>query len=116
MCARIDLTPIEVEQLNNTAKEVLENPFGLIYETTHQYLEKLGPRQADHVLEQYLTKTFPCSMSVQAPSLFQYAIAPEEDPEELFEELCHSVPGHTRRGIWFRIPSQAVLLDTEPPT
>lgn len=116
MCARTSLTPIEVEQLNNTAKEVLENPFGLIYETTHQYLEKIGPRQSDHLLEGYLTKSFPCSSSIQAPSLFQYAIDPDEDPEELFEELCLSVPGTTRRGVWFRIPSQAVLLDVEPPT
>lgn len=116
ICARINLLPIEVEQLSNTAKEVLENPFGLLYETTHQYLEKIGTRQCDHIMEKYLIKTFPTNLSIQAPSLYQYAISPDENPEELFEELCLSVPGPTRKGIWFRIPSQAILLDAEAHT
>lgn len=110
ICARTRLTPTEVEQLEIVSKEVLENPFGLLYETTHQYLSKVGSRQSEHLLEKYLTQTYPANFSIQATSLFQYTLDVDENPEELFEELCFSVSNPCRRGIWYRIPSQVILL------
>lgn len=113
LCARQELSHPEFEILEPFAKEILANPFGLLHETTYQYFKTIGPRQADHILEKYLVKTYPTTLSIQAPSLYQYGMSEDEDPEELFEELCLSIPTPSRKGIWFRMPEQVLTSPAE---
>lgn len=104
LCARQELSHAEFETLDPFAKEILSNPFGLLHETTYQYLKALGPRQSAYILESYMVKTYPTTLSIQAPSLYQYGMDDDEDPEALFNEICGIIPKPYRKGIWFRIP------------
>lgn len=106
MCARNELTFEEFEELDQFGKTLIEKPFKLLYEITKNYFNRIGPKQNDHLLEKYLIKCFPANVALQAPSLYQYTIDPEEDPDELFEDLAESIPIPSTKSIWFRIPEE----------
>lgn len=103
MCARACLTTVEFEPLDAMSKELLADPFGLLYRTADRYIKSKGWYQRNFTLDDFLTKCFPPYLSVQAPNLFQQILSPEESAQAIFDELADNVAKPSRLAIWHRL-------------
>lgn len=103
LCSRVCLTQAEFEPLDALSKELLADPFGLLYRTADRYFKAQGWYQRNFALDDFLTKCFPPYLSVQAPNLFQQTIGPEETAEEVYDEIISKVERPSRQAIWHRL-------------
>lgn len=116
MCSARRIRHEDFEKLDSTGKELLADPYGLLYHTADKYIKSKGWYQGGHILEDFLTKCFPCNIPIQAQNLFQQAISPEEDPLEVYEDLASNIPEPSRQAHWYRLDAPQTVPTLEDPS